>query len=155
MKEINSEYADCYVLSNERNENFVFDFLNYFIPNRKETADEYCVPMYSDKPEEKFKKDFEIIEYLCLNKNVENTLYWSNNTDSYLKGAMMFFTNDGHLIFGLYCHTRWPNTEIEDEFFSNLKEFCNSKVGYITYEDPSVLNSLEFIKIAKERNRNL
>lgn len=155
MEEVNDEYADCYVLSDERNENFIFDFLNHFIPNRKEAAEEYYVPMYSDNPNEIFKKDFEIIKYLCLNKNVENTLYWSNKTDSYLKGAMMFFTSDGKVIFGLYCNTRFPNTVIEDDYFLKIQEFCNSKIGYITYEELPFINSLEFTKLVKERNKNL
>ena len=145
-------YADCYVLSDNRTTEFVREFLEEFLPQRKESADEYFVPMYSNNPKRRFNEATKLIDYLCLNSSFENTIYWSNSSKSEPKGAMCFFTDDGKIIFGLYCNTKYENTEIEDHILTKMKKFIGSEVGLITYEEPAPHNSKEFHRMVYERS---
>lgn len=145
-EEYQGYFADCYVLSDRRTADFIENFLNTFVPNRKEMVDEFEVPQYSDNPFKIFKTSSEIIQFLIQNKTFKHTIYWENSRVSDLKGVELFFTDDGNVIFGIYCETKYPNTTIEDGFFSELKKFCQSNEGYITYEDTPPQNSQDFRK---------
>jgi len=152
MKEKKGYYADCYILCENRTSAFIHFFLDTFLPNRQESADEYEVPQYSDKPKVIFKTSLELIDYLSLNKDEVHTIYWSNTDKTNIKGAMCFFTNNGHLILGIYCETMFPDTTIEDKVFGDLKEFCGNSKGYITYEEPATHDTNEFLERVKSAN---
>ncbi|MCT4666177.1 MAG: hypothetical protein N4A45_13205 [Flavobacteriales bacterium] len=149
MNEYQGYFADCYVLTNIRTELFVEGFLDHFVPNRRETADEFEVPQYGDNPVETFKTAREAVKFLVDNKHVKHSLYWANPEKSDLRGAELFFTDDAHIIMGIYCETKYPNTKIEDKIFKEIKEFCGSDFGYITYEDTPPHNSIEFKEMIK------
>ena len=142
-------YADCYILSEKRTSEFIQTFLDKFIPNRHESADEYEIPQYSDEPKVLFRSAVELMDYLSINKNEVHTVYWTNNDKGDIKGAMCFFTNDGQVILGLYCDTMYPDTSIEDNVFADLTSFCESSNGYITYEEPTTHNTTEFLERVK------
>ncbi|GAA5022040.1 hypothetical protein GCM10011506_01690 [Marivirga lumbricoides] len=149
MDEYQGYFADCYVLTDKRTESFVEEFLNYFVPDRRESADEYEVPQYAENPVEVFETAKEAVKFLVENKSVKHNLYWANPTKSDLRGAELFFTDDSHIIMGIYCETKHPNTEIEDKIFKEIRELCGSDEGYITYEDTPPHNSEEFREIIK------
>ncbi|MEL6561588.1 MAG: hypothetical protein AAFQ94_25595 [Bacteroidota bacterium] len=150
---MNDEYqgyfADCYVLTDKRTESFIVGFLDHFVPERRESVDEYEVTQYADNLTEKFGTAREVVKYLVNNKFVKHTLYWENPIESELRGAEIFFTDDGYVIIGLYCETKYPVTDIEDKYFKEIKEFCESDEGYITYEDTPSHNSEEFMEKVK------
>lgn len=149
MKEKKEYYADCYVLSEKRSAAFIYSFLDKFLPHRKEDADEYEVPQYADKPEIVLKTAVELIDYLTLNHEEIYSIYWSNAENAEIKGVMCFFTNNGHLILGIYCDTMFPDTTIEDNVFEDLKKFCGNSDGYVTYEEPATQDTNEFIERVK------
>jgi hypothetical protein len=152
MKDLNEYtgyFADCYVLTDKRSKNFIHSFLDRFIPNRQENAEEYEVPQYADRPTVIYKTADQLIEHLVNNKNDVHTIYWTNTTQSDIRGAMCFFTNDGQLIVGLYCSTKSPDTTIENKYLEKLQEFCQSKSSYIAYEEPPPQNTLEFLEKVK------
>lgn len=149
MDEYQGYFADCYVLTSNRTESFVEEFLDRFVPNRRETADEYEVPQYADNPIEIFKTTREAVKFLVDHKNVRHSLYWENPEKSDLRGAELFFTDDSHIIMGIYCETKYANTEIEDRIFKEIQQFCGSNLGYITYEATPPHNSDEFKEIVK------
>lgn len=66
------------------------------------------------------------------------------------KGVELFLSNDEFLVYGIYCNTKFPNTKIENRYFDELKKFCNSNQGYITYEEGSPHNSQKFIENVKK-----
>ena len=146
--EYNGTYADCYVLSDNRTEKFIFEFLNHFIPERNESASEYEFPQYEDETEFIFQNDNQIIKFLSSKPNVEYSIYWNNKRNEDLKGAMIFFTSDKKIILGLFCNTLKNNTKIEDEYFQKLKFFTESKYGYITYEQVPEMDTGKFLEIA-------
>lgn len=149
MDEYQGYFADCYVLTDKRTESFIEEFLDHFVPKRRESIDDYEVPQHADKPVEIFNTAREAVKFLVENKSVKYSLYWENPIKSDLRGAELFFTDDSYLIMGIYCETKFPNTEIEDKIFKQIKEFCGSAEGYITYEDTPPLNSEEFREIIK------
>ena len=144
----NGTYADCYVLNDNRNEKFIFEFLNHFIPERNESASEYEYPQYEDETEFIFQNDCQIIKFLIQNPNAEYSLYWNNTRNEDLKGVMIFFTTDKKIIFGLFCNTLKSSSKIEDEYYHKLKLFTKSQYGYINYEQIPEMDTNEFIKIA-------
>lgn len=145
-------YADCYVLSETWTSKFIFSFLDRFLPNRQEGADEYEIQQYSDMPKFVFKTAVELIDHLSINKDQVHTIYWSNTANTDIKGAMCYFTNTGQLILGLYCNTMYPDTTIEDKVLAELKYFCGNSNGYITYEEPVTLDMTEFLERVKSAN---
>jgi hypothetical protein len=146
-------FADCYVLTNERTKQFIYSYLDNFIPNRQETADEYQFPEYTDNPTTIFKTADELIDHLEKSQNDIHTIYWSNKDKSEIRGAMCFFTNDGRLIAGLYCETKCPDTTIEERHFKALQKFCKSNIGYITYEDPAPHDTMKFLEQIEKDNK--
>lgn len=142
--------ADCYVITDQRIQVFINSFLDKFIPHREETADEYEIPQYSDKPTIIYKKAEDLIDYMVSNKNEPHTIYWRNLQRSNLKGAMCFFTNDGKLILGLSCKTLDSDKSIERKYLEELREFCSTNDGYIAYEDPAPDNTAEFMDRVKK-----
>lgn len=151
QEEYEGYYADCYVLSKNRTENFINDFLNTYVPNRIDPDDRFEESQYPEDPTKGFKTSGELINFLTQNKSVKHTIYWQHPHKSGLRGVELFFTDDECVIFGIYCETKYPNTEIEDEHFRQLKDFCQSNEGYITYEDTPPHNSEEFRNILKEK----
>ena len=151
MNNYQGYFADCFVLTNKRTEAFVEEFLNRFVPKRRESEDEYEVPQYEKNPVESIKSVKEKVKFLVENKSIKHSLYWENPIKSELKGAELFFTDDGHIILGIYCETKFPNTEIEDKIFKEIKAFCKSNEGYIAYEDSPPHNSVEFRKIIEKQ----
>ena len=147
-------YADCYVLTNNRSKNFIYSFLNKFLPNREESDDEYEIPQYSSSPTKIFKSAKELIDYLEQNTKEVHTIYWSNKFDSDIQGGMCFFTNDGKIILGLYCKTLFPDTTIEDKYLKEMETFCESNNGYYCYEEPTTHDSNEFLKKVKHFRLN-
>jgi len=139
-------YADCYVLSDKRHLDFILSFLDKFLPNHIESADEYKVPQYSDSSSVSFNNADDLIEYLSENINETYSIYWANKETSVLKGAMCFFTNDGNIIIGVYCDTAYPDTTIEKQYLAELKDFCKSQHGYITYEETAPDNTPDFLE---------
>ena len=143
------QYADCYVLTNNRTRKFVDDFLSTFIPNRKEQADLYEIPMHGEKTIEEFDSADKLIDYLELNANTPHTIYWENRDNNQIRFANCFFTDDNNLIIGLGCDA---DKRMEDELLKKLMDYCGSTDGYIAYEQPAPHNSSEFKMVVRSTN---
>ncbi|WP_040252236.1 hypothetical protein [Psychroserpens mesophilus] len=148
-----SYYADIYVFKETRSKNLVNDFLNHFIPLREESADEYQIPQYSDNPTREFKNANEIMTFLESNNEYSQSIYWKNTDEnSRNKHGMVFYTNDGFLIFGISRNADMSGnllTDNEDDCLKQMKEFFKTEFGYIDYENPPVNSKTEFMKIVK------
>jgi hypothetical protein len=154
MKEpnYNGYYADCYVLCENRDEKFIIEFLNFFIPEREESSDEYEYPQYDTNSKLYFENVDKLIKHLIINNTSEYSIYWRNKKKDKLRGAMLFFTEDGKLIIGLYCDTLKNDSKIEDDYLIQLKEFSKSKFGYIAYEEITEMNTYGFMKMVEKDN---
>ena len=130
-------YSDVYVLSRERSAAAADQFLNMFAPDREHSAEDYVFPQYADQPVAVVKSAMEAIRY-CEEHPAEEQGMYFRNLGAGPAHAMLFFTSDGGLIFGLSV------VEREDEWFTRLKEYAGSEVGYITFEVPPPGTSTEF-----------
>ena len=135
---------DIYVLSEKRSQKDIEIFLDTFLPNRVEMADEYEYPQYSDTPDQLYGSSDEIIRLCCGDKVLEYGLYWSGKGDSPAFG-MIFFIEDGHVIYGLSNDDAFPL--VAQELLEKMKKHLNCTAGYIAHEaSPEASCKQEFIK---------
>jgi len=85
------EYADIYVISNKRDKNTIYAFLDNFLRNREESAAEYEIPQYSENPEILFQSAGQLIDHCTKNREVEHSIYWASSNDTKLEHGMLFF----------------------------------------------------------------
>lgn len=147
-------FADCYVLTNQRTLTFIFSFLDHFLPNRQAYASEFEIPQHADPPEILFTSDKELIAYLESHPNERHAIYWENKEVSQLRAAMCLFTSDGQVIVGLTCETNYPDTTIEQHYLKQLQEFCNSTIGLIEYDTPAAKDTADFLQRIEKPSLN-
>ena len=148
--------ADVYVIKKTRSKDLADDFLNHFLPDREETADEYFIPQYSYNPIQEFDNANDLMLYLELNKNYSNGIYWRNTDEESLnKHGMIFYNEDGTMIFGISRNADMSgnlNTDNENECLTEMKKYLDTSLGYIRYETPPTnsYSYIEFVKIVEE-----
>jgi hypothetical protein len=125
------EYADIYVLGGKRCTNAIIDFLDHFLPSRRESADEYEVPQYSKTPYIVFNTADELIAYCCQNPKEPHTIYWQNDAED--EHAVILFLKDGGLVFGI--STPADNHSKVDAVSNELGSFFGTDEVIVTYED--------------------
>ena len=138
-------FADCYVLTNQRTHAFLLSFLNHFIPQREAYAAEFEVPQHADPPQEVFTSAEDLIVYLENHPHEVHAIYWENKEASQLRAAMCLFTSDGQVIVGLTSVTHYPDTSVERHYLKQLQEFCNSTIGLIEYDTPAAQDTAAFL----------
>ncbi|KAF0805880.1 hypothetical protein A6D6_01936 [Alcanivorax xiamenensis] len=146
------EYSDIYVISDKRDEKTVEDFLNCFLPDREESADEYEIPQFSESPDVVYSKALELVKYCSANQRAEYAAYWRAVNQGKPEHAMVFYLKDGHVIYGL-------STDAGDEAFANgllaeLKAFLGAEFGYIGHEaSPDAADLPEFMREMENHQR--
>ena len=126
--------SDIYVISSKRDVKTIYSFLDHFLPEREESADDYYVPEYSNNPQQIFTKDAEIISFCVENNQIEQCIYWRAINNKPPEHAHIFFLNDGNIIFGL--STDSSNQEYAIKLLNKVKLFLDEQYGYITFETP-------------------
>ena len=134
------EYADIYVLGGKRSPDAIIGFLDHFLPSRRESADEYEVPQYSDAPYTVFKTADELIAYCCQNPKEPHTIYWRSDAED--EHAEVFFLKDGGLIFGF--STPADDYSKVDAVSNELGRFFDTDEIIVTYEDLPPESTLDF-----------
>jgi hypothetical protein len=143
-------FADCYVLTNQRTYAFLLSFLNHFLPQREAYATEYEVPQHADLPDRVFTSPEELIAYLEDHPSEVHAIYWENKEESTLRAGMCLFTSDGQVIVGLTSETHYPDTSLEENCLKQLKEFCKSSIGLIEYDTPAAKDTTAFLQRIKK-----
>lgn len=145
------EYSDIYVISDKRDRGTLNKFLDNFLPDREESADEYEIPQYSDSPDSILSSAGELVDYCCENKTSEHAIYWRAPKQRKPEHGMVFYLADGNVIYGL--STDASDSKFANDLLTRLKTHVGSALGYIGYEaSPDVENFDEFkqqIKIHK------
>ena len=151
------ELADIYVAVKTRSKKLGIEFLNQFLPKRAESADEYQLPQYSMISEREFDTVDELMTFLEKNQTVEYNLYWRATDElNPNKHGMLFYTKDKAMIFGISRDAEtdeWLNTKNEDECLNLMKEYFQTNIGYITYEDTPTNTYDEFVNRVHELNK--
>jgi hypothetical protein len=125
------EYADIYALASKHSEQSITEFLDHFLPERVESADEYEIPQYSDAPAAVYTKASDLIRHCCDNPHEVHTVYWRSENQP--EHAMVFFLGDGGLIFGVSTPAEDHNRI--DLVADDLGRFLKSEEVIVTYED--------------------
>lgn len=135
--------VEIYVLCEERTENHLSAFLNYFLPERLPSMDEYSIPENSDDPQETYFSEKEILARLFQKTNEPYAFYW--NGDAPISTVMVFFTNDNGLIVGLAIDDH------EKNYYQKMISLVNGQCGYIqdeVNESPPPDSTEEFRQLA-------
>ena len=137
-------YSDIYVISEKRDRKSVDAFLNEFLPQRDETADEYEFPQYSDSAEIIFSSVDDALEKCISERDIDYRFYWRALNDVKPEHAMVFFLADGYVIYGLSTDDAYPKYAFE--LLLRLQTFLQSNLGYIGHEASPNAENLEQFK---------
>ncbi|MDI9309756.1 MAG: hypothetical protein QM535_06040 [Limnohabitans sp.] len=144
-------YADIYVIHKNATKKQILEFLDYFVPNRKESQDGYWIPEYSGNPIYEFDNANDLMDFMEMNSNFSNRIYWRNLDENSLnKHIMIFYNEDGSVVFGISREEDSGinlKTNNEDKCLIEMKQFLKSDLGYITYECPSEDTYEDFVKV--------
>ena len=144
-------YADIYVIHKKTSKKQILEFLDYFVPNRKESQDEYWIPEYSKDPIYEFENANDLMDFMEMNSNFSNKIYWRNLDENSLnKHIMIFYNDDGSVVFGISRDADSGinlKTNNEDECLIEMKQFLKSNMAYIAYESPAEDTYEGFIKM--------
>ena len=90
------------------------------------------------------------LNHLETEKFSEYNLYWRNTDElNANKHGMLFYTKDEAIIFGISRDADIGghlDTSNEDECLKLMKEYFQTDIGYITYEDTPYETFEEFVK---------
>ena len=144
-------YADIYVIHKNATKKQILEFLDYFVPNRKESQDGYWIPEYSGNPIYEFDNANDLMDFMEMNSNFSNRIYWRNLDENSLnKHIMIFYNEDGSVVFGISRESDSGinlKTNNEDKCLIEMKQFLKSDLGYITYECPPEDTYEDFVKV--------
>jgi hypothetical protein len=153
------QYADIYIAVKTRSKEKAIEFLNYFLPDREESADEYEFPQYERKDEYEFENVLELMSFLEENTNSEYNIYWRNTDEQNPnRHGMLFYTKDEAIIFGISRNAdiNGPqNSENEDICLKKMKAYFKTNIGYIAYEDEVAHETYEeFMRAVNKSSTN-
>ena len=141
-------YFDVYVLARQRSADAAIEFLDHFAPIREQLDGDYSFPQYSGTSEVVFDKPMDAIHY-CEKHPAESQSLYFQNLRSGPVHAMIFFTSDGEMIFGLSVPE--GDDGLEKDCLNQLKEFARTSIGYIDFEAPPPDTAAEFKVLAATR----
>ncbi|HTI72788.1 MAG TPA: hypothetical protein VMF06_22635 [Candidatus Limnocylindria bacterium] len=130
---------EFYALGNTRNVGEIRNFLDHFLPHREPTRVDYPVPENSDLPKYLFKTESEILNYLETHSGEPYGLYWNDAGGSRAQ-AMLFYTTDGKVIFGLANDEPEPGKTLKE-----LADFVGATYSMFGSEQRPPETTREFI----------
>lgn len=143
--------SDIYVIKKSRSKDLGINFLNHFLPNRKEKSDCYEVPQYVlDVTEITFDNTEDLMTYLEENTSEPYHIYWSAIDGNVNRHGMLFYTIDECIIFGISRDSDGVDQTSETECLKLMQEFLDTDAGYITYECTPESTYEEFMQLVKK-----
>lgn len=130
---------EFYALGNDRSANAVRGFLDHFLPERESCCSDYPVPESSDAPNCVLSAESEILGYMESHPKEPYGLYWNDARKSSTQ-AMVFYTRDGHVIFGLAEDTVEPTRKLKE-----LADFVGAEYSTLGSEQRPPGTASEFI----------
>ena len=133
---------ELYALGNGRSVAAVRAFLDHFLPDRKPCCEDYPVPECSDSPKIVLSSESEILEYLENHQSEKYGLYWDDTGSS--SQAMVFYTSDGHVVFGLAEVVPVPAGRLAE-----LARFVGARYAMFGWEQRPPDTAAEFIALCR------
>jgi hypothetical protein len=140
---------ELYALGNDRTARFARVFLDHYLPAREPAQADYPVPEHADDPRVVFETEDEILEYLEARPAEPYGLYWNTRSNGFPRMAMLFYTRDGKVIFGLADQMDDPVLRLRDH-----ATFVGAEYSVIQWEERPPETSHEFIEVC-ERGHDL
>ena len=142
------ELVEIYVLCENRTQSLALKFLDGFAENRTNTAEDFPFPEYVDEPDIIYTKDTEVMAALEKQPSESYSLYWDTTSESAIKNAMLFYTEDGGLVAGVAVkdsdHEKWIN---------KLAKVVNGAYGYVSFENVPPDTKGEFIELCNSSDQ--
>jgi hypothetical protein len=135
-------YYDVYVLAPKRTAETVERFLRWFAPTRTSCADEFSVPRFAKEAHTVFRTADELIAYCVAHPTEPHGIYWRCTHERDPAHAMVFFTPDGGLIFGLSVENDAAHWRAE------LMDDTGSEIAWVGFEEPPPDTAAEFVALA-------
>jgi hypothetical protein len=132
---------EFYALGNNRSAKTVRGFLDHFLPEREPCCSDYPVLESSDAPLCVLRAESEILGYMERHPNEPYGLYWNDGQASSTQ-AMVFYTRDGHVIFGLAEDTAEPTRRLRE-----LADFVGAEYSALGSEQRPPDTASEFIAL--------
>lgn len=139
-------YQDIYILSKERTYKTFTQFISRIIPYYEPSFELY-------DPKEIHGIDFDDLngfyKIMCQNPFYKYAAYLRNLNDTTVKHGMIFFTDEGNIIFGVSINYVNDEKELEKNglfWIDKMKQIAKAAHGYYTVEQPPEFKESEFIK---------
>ena len=142
------DLVEIYVLCKGRSQVLVLTFLEHFLPNREEVAEDYPYPEYADIPKHVYDDHKEIIGALEKDINKSYSLYWNDTSDGDIRSAMIFFTEDAGMIAGITVAAGE-----EGAWLKKLSDCLGGRYGYVGFDAPPPETKAEFIDFCKSTDQ--
>jgi hypothetical protein len=139
---------ELYALGRDRSIKSVRAFLDNYLPEREPCADDYPVPESSDSRTLVLQTDNEILTFLADHPNEPYALYW-NGAGASSTQAMLFYTCDGNIIFGLAVEAEYPADHLR-----HLSEFVGAEFAMLGTEERPPSTTPEFIALCQQQRSN-
>lgn len=148
---------DVYFLIGNRLKDTVHSFISEYIPRNIESSADYPIPQHSEEPLTIYDNVDDLLVHLQSNENEDYAIYWNaTETNALIRNAMVFYTEDSHMIFGL-------TFAIQDDsgksgimvLINEISAIFRAIDFYITSEEPPPFNAAEFLVCSKERGKDI
>jgi len=147
-----AQYIDCYWLINSREKKVIEEYLNEFLPKRNQAFDEQFLTLNNGK-DLVFTSSIKLMDYMEKKPNLDCSIYWNNlDQSSIFCHAMVFYTQDNKMIFGMSVLGRYPNESKVVKSYFEINDFLKAEYGCMTSEEPPEYGEEgEFIDFCKSR----
>lgn len=135
-------YVDCYVYVESRAPERVREFLDAFLPQRRELATYYEVPYQGEEVDLTFQSATDLLEYLRDNPEQRHAVYWASLSEGGIRQAIVAPTDDGGTVFGLSCEE--GDAVSEREMVARVTNFFGVAACAIDIELPPPASLEEF-----------
>ena len=136
---------EIYALAVDRKASTAEAFLEEFLPKRVAVADDYPVPAFSEHPTALFATAQQLMTYLELNPDEPYGIYWNATSGhSSNRQAMLFYTVDGCLIFGIAVQHNEAEIQLD-----RLVSYSGSGIGMFGSEERPPETACEFRVLAR------
>jgi len=142
------ELVEIYVLCKDRSKALVLAFLEHFLPNREEVAEDYPYPEYADSPKHVYDDCEEILGVLEQDKNESYSLYWDDTSNGEVRSAMVFYTEDASMIAGVTVASGK-----EEAWLRKLSDCLGGGYGYVGFDAPPPETKAEFIDLCESTDQ--
>ncbi|MDA7501893.1 hypothetical protein N8482_01330 [Chitinophagales bacterium] len=142
-------YTDIYIIRKTRSKRTALEFLDHYLPQRKESADCYEFPRFGKTTDFELATADEVMSYMENNHEEEHCIYYHNlDLNSINRHANLFYTPDGFTIYGVSVPASdLLDSDVEKNALLEMKTFFQTDEGYMTYECPPERTGSEFLKL--------